>query len=409
MTKSVVAISKGTDAEKMVEEAIAKLGGITSIIREGSVVVVKPNTIIGFPPEAAVNTSPEVVSAAIKAIRKAKPKEIILAEGDRSVKGFRAFERSGQKKAALDAGVDRLINICDDKDLINVAIRDAGSDIKSIPLPRFLMEADHLVSLPIFKTHVSMTFTCAMKNIKGVVQGDMQHKMHRTDLAASMLDLWSVAKADFSIVDLIRPSEGYGPLCGMPTDFGCIVAGQDALAVDATCCRMVGLDLKKIPYFEQAQERGFGKWKEKDIEVRGKSIKEVFKQLWIPYLDGFDMFPEYNVISDGACALCEGLVSYSLARIKPLGQYEKNAGMTIIMGKNVKPPKGVKPKDLIVMGDCAKKHADKGIFVWGCPPLEMYPASQIMTRKSDKEGVVGNYMEEMASLKEYLKNTRGKS
>jgi len=32
--------------------------------------------------------------------------------------------------------------------------------------------------------------------------------MHQTDLAASVLDLWSVIRADINIVDLIRPAEG---------------------------------------------------------------------------------------------------------------------------------------------------------------------------------------------------------
>jgi len=42
--------------------------------------------------------------------------------------------------------------------------------------------------------------------------------MHQTNLAAAMMDLWSVIKVDLNIVDMIRPLEGFGPLAGLPTD-----------------------------------------------------------------------------------------------------------------------------------------------------------------------------------------------
>ncbi|MBT6610583.1 MAG: DUF362 domain-containing protein, partial [Deltaproteobacteria bacterium] len=80
MSKSIVSIIKGSDADRMVEQAIDHLGGIESLIKPGSTVVLKPNA--GHPggPESAINTSPAVVTAAIKAIQKAKPGKIILAE-----------------------------------------------------------------------------------------------------------------------------------------------------------------------------------------------------------------------------------------------------------------------------------------------------------------------------------------
>ena len=40
---SIVSIVKGQDAEAMVEQAVDHLGGVKSLIRPGSTVVVKPN------------------------------------------------------------------------------------------------------------------------------------------------------------------------------------------------------------------------------------------------------------------------------------------------------------------------------------------------------------------------------
>jgi uncharacterized protein (DUF362 family) len=407
MAKSVVSIVKGVDADKMVEEALSLLGGVTSLIEPRSVVIVKPNSIGNRPWEDATSTSPAVLGAVIRAIRKAKPKEIIMAERARG-EAPGCFEISGQMKAAQDAGVDKIINIGQEKDLIRVPIRDRRSTLQLVMLPRFLIEADHIVNVPIFKTHISMVYTCALKNMKGIVQGPVQHEMHtKTELADSMLDLFSICKSDLQIVDMIRPMEGYGPQAGLPTDFGCVVAGKDPVAVDATCCRMAGFDLTNIPTFKMARERGLGRYAAKDIEVRGRKIKDVFKQLWLPHLVELDEWPEYKVYRhEGSCLFCEGLIAYSLERMKSLpGEYDKNAGASIVCGRAKSLPKGVKPKDLFLFGNCIpEKFRDQGIFIDGCPPGENQPAAAIMDRKYEGFGP-GSRSDaaERVFLYEYLK------
>ena len=387
MSKSIVSIVKGTDAEKMVTEALAHLGGVKSLIKPNSTVVIKPNAGHPAPPESSVNTSPAVVAAVIKELRKANPKEIILAESSAiGCDTFECLESSGIKKAAEDAGVDRIIDIKSDEDLIEVPIEDARSDIKKASLPRFLIEADHVVNLPIFKSHVSMVFTCSLKNIKGVVQDMVHYLMHQTDLAAAMMDLWAIIKPDLTIADLIRPMEGFGPHSGMPTDFGCIVAGKDPVALDATVCRMVGLDIGKVDYFEAALERGLGNVDESKIEIRGNTIAEVHKPLHLPYLDGFDAWPEYNFHTEHACSTCQGLLAFTMVKLEKLGEYDKNKGLNIVIGRKKQLPEGVQPgKNLILMGDCLKglnkKIGGDCLSVPGCPPVEAFPYWTIVDRE----------------------------
>jgi hypothetical protein len=295
------------------------------------------------------------------------------------------FDRNGQRKAAEDAGVDRIVNTITlkKKDLIKMPIRDHRGGVDYIMLPRFLVESDHFVDLPIFKTHVSMMFTSALKNLFGVLSREDRQRFHWSTVAKGLMDIWSICRADLSIVDMVRPLEGFGPLAGLPTDFGCIVAGKDPVAVDATCCRMTGLDITKVPYFDAILERHLGNYAEKDIEVRGKTVKEVYKKLWTPYLDDLqEKYPEYEICKhEGSCFLCEGLIAWSLERLKPMGEYEKNAGMSIVTGKAKKLPKK-DPKDIILMGNCIpEKLRDKGIFVGGCPPWEFLPAWPIIERR----------------------------
>jgi uncharacterized protein (DUF362 family) len=416
--KSVVSIVKGTDASSMVEEALSLLGGVTSLIKPGSTVVVKPNAGHPHPPETSVNTSPAVVAAVIKELRKAQPKEIILAEaasiGEDTLE---CLELSGIGKAAEDAGVDRIVDLKREKeDLFNIPIRDARSKMTKIQLPRFMLEAEHLVNLPIFKTHVSMVFSCALKNMKGVVQDKQHHLMHMTDLAAAMMDLWSVVRADLTIADILRPGEGFGPHTTIPTDFGCIVAGKDPVAIDATMCRMVGVDIERVAYFEPARERGLGNFLEKDIEIRGRTINEVFQKLWIPYLGGFGQWPEYNILAEGACSSCQGLLAYTMEKLKAMDEYDKHEGISIVIGPKKKLPEKVKPgKDLILVGDCTKKYRDQGLWVPGCPPHEPEPFWAIIDERTydgpeDMDFDLRARMAEEAKIfKDYMKNLKDNS
>ena len=386
MPKSIVSIVKGTDAEKLVDEALSLLGGVESLIKPNSTVVIKPNAGHNFPAETSVNTSPAVISAVIKVLRKAKPKEIILAEASAiGCDTMECLEVSGIKKAAEDAGVDRIIDIKREKDLITVPIPDARSAITKVLLPRFILEAEHIVNLPIFKTHASVVFTCALKNMKGLVQDKVHYQMHQTDLAEALVDLCSVIKADLNIADLIYPGEGYGPHSTIPVDFGCIVAGKDAAAVDATVCRMVGLDINKVDFYKPVRERGIGNVEEDQIEIRGKSIKEVFKRLWIPYLEGLEKWPEYNFYLEGACSSCLALVAFTIEKLKALGEYDKNAGANIIVGRKKELPEGATPENTILVGDCLKKYRGKGAFAGGCPPAEPFPLWAIIDRKDHTE------------------------
>ncbi len=386
MEKSIVSIAKGEDVERMVHNVLAPLGGVDALIKPKSTVVLKPNAGHEAPAETSVNTNPALVAAVIKEIRKAGPKEIILAEASAiGCDTMECLEVSGILKAAEEAGVDRVIDIKEDKDLLSIPIRDARSDLTKVRLPRFLLEAEHIVNLPIFKSHCSMVFTCALKNIKGVVQDKVHYQMHQTDLAAAMMDLWSVIKADLNIADLIRPAEGFGPHSTVPTDFGCLVAGKDPVALDATVCRMVGLDIEKVAYFKPARERGLGVYEEDLIEVRGEKIEDVLKPLWLPYMEGFEKYPEYDIETEGACSSCLALVGLTMEKLKSLGEYDKNSDVNILVGRKKSLPEGLDPYKVILFGDCLKKYRKEGVFVGGCPPAEPHPLWAIVDRKDYTE------------------------
>ena len=81
-----------------------------------------------------------------------------------------------------------------------------------------------------------------------------------------------------------------------------------------------------------------------------------------------------------------GLVAITMEKLKALGQYEKNKGIDIVVGRKEERPKGVKPgNNLILVGDCLKKFRRQGHWSAGCPPAEPFPLWTITDRKDQTE------------------------
>lgn len=368
--KSVVAIAKEASVQESVTKVFDLLGGVTNMIKKGETVILKPNAGHAAPPESAVCTSPETLRAVIREVKKAQPYRIIIAESAAiGCDTMECYEASGQAAVAREEGVE-LYDIKAEKDLVNVAVRGYKSNIKKCKIPRLLLEADHIINLPIMKAHASMVFSCALKNIKGTVQDQVHSQMHQQNLAMAMMDVWYAVRPDINIVDAINVASGYSPHTPTPLEVGVIMGSYDPVALDLIACDVVGIDTNQVDYFKVAEEAGFGTINRDNIEVVGKQVKDVYKKMWIPYLGNMaDRWPEYDIRCEGACSSCQALLALNMETLKALGVYEEKSDMSILVGPRNQLPD--KPKDKIILhGNCTKRYADKGLFIPGCPPGE---------------------------------------
>lgn len=408
MAKSVVSIAKNENVDQLVHEALEALGGVTKLFKPNATIVIKPNSISGYDPKRGITTDPEFVGAVIRELQKADPKEIIMGESSAMGRdSYDAMRMSGLVDVAQANGVTHIIDFKAETDLIDVPIPDPQSAVKHLKFPRVLLEADYVINLPHMKSHVTAVFSGALKNIKGTITDQAHLAMHQTNLAKAIADAWKVMPMYLTIADAIRPLEGFGPLGGIPHDgVNCVVAGKDPVAVDATLCRMFNIPIDQAPLIQPAIDCGIGVADEESIEIVGRSIEECRTDLWIPYLEEIN-YPEYDIRKEGSCSSCQGLLQYGMERLKSLGLYEKNAGVTIILGARNEVPEGKDPKDVIIMGDCAKRHKDKGVFCPGCPPLEMEPCWSIADREYNSgmpECWKRDYEAEVDVFHDYLKD-----
>jgi uncharacterized protein (DUF362 family) len=79
--------------------------------------------------------------------------------------------------------------------------------------------------------------------------------------------------------------EGNGPIQGTPKQVGVMVMGSDLPAVDATCCRIMGINPAKVEYLTMASNN-LGNTEEAHIEQRGEQLRTV--------RTNFDLIPKYN-------------------------------------------------------------------------------------------------------------------
>jgi uncharacterized protein (DUF362 family) len=137
-----------------------------------------------------------------------------------------------------------------------VPLKTHASRLKELYLPKTALGVDFLVSMPKLKTHHWAGVTLSLKNMFGIVPGSCygwpKNVLHWAGIDRAILDINAVARPDFAIVDGIIGMEGNGPIQGTPKACGVLVLGDDPVAVDATCCRVMGLIPQQVKYLARA-------------------------------------------------------------------------------------------------------------------------------------------------------------
>jgi uncharacterized protein (DUF362 family) len=78
--------------------------------------------------------------------------------------------------------------------------------------------------------------------------------LHWKGIDRSILDICATVPIHFVIADAIMAMEGNGPLNGNPRPLNRIVLGDDPVAADATCARLMGLDPEKVLHIRAAAQ-----------------------------------------------------------------------------------------------------------------------------------------------------------
>lgn len=219
----------------------------------GKTVVLKPN-LVDYLPGDAINTHPTLVLAAVEAFRRLGAKSVVIAEGPGHQRDTQLVLCQSGYEESLRYEKIRFVDLNRDE-LIRTPLRASYTGMKDLWLPRTVLDADFLVSMPKIKTHHWSGVTLAMKNMFGIVPGARygwpKNILHWKGIQESILDLCATVPIHFVIADGIIAMEGNGPLNGTSRPLGKIVLADDPVAADSTCARLMGFAPLRIMHISE--------------------------------------------------------------------------------------------------------------------------------------------------------------
>lgn len=142
-------------------------------------------------------------------------------------------------------------------------------------VPNVIQRCDRLISVTPFKTNSGTGVSLAMKNYVGIAPGAKygfpKKALHRLGpIEEIVVDLFSFHPADYAILGGCWGAEAEGS----PVHHNLIVAGANAVAVDAVGATLMGFRPADLAFLRLAWRRGFGIHDVDAIWTRGNTIEE---------------------------------------------------------------------------------------------------------------------------------------
>jgi uncharacterized protein (DUF362 family) len=262
--------SYSIDFAELIGRGLRELG----VDVRGKRVFLKPN-MVEYEPGTAINTNPLVVVGAAVAFQRAGAARVTIGEGPGHRRDTEYLvTRTGLYDLIREERL-RFVDLNED-DVSDVPLRSRFTRLDRLALPVSLLESDFIVSMPKLKTHHWAGITCGMKNffgaLPGAVYGWPKNILHQRGIDESILDLNATIRPHMSIVDGVTAMEGDGPIMGKARHAGLIAMSTDVVAGDATCCRVIGLEPRKLKYLREAGEY-LGNIDPARIDQRGEKLE----------------------------------------------------------------------------------------------------------------------------------------
>ncbi len=302
----------------------------------GAKIAVKPNLLTAASPDSGVTTHPEFFRAVIHFIKENKGTPVLVESP-----AFFSLDKV-LKKCGYDEILRKEKILIGDTSRISIIKNENGRKYKSFHVAEDIVNSDFIFSLPKLKTHSLTYFTGAVKNLFGTIHGLEKSKWHvktetEQEFISFLLDLYGAfvhTKKDriISIMDGILGLEGEGPgKSGKPSQANAVIAGMDAVSVDAVAIKVAGLDIGKSGICIEADKRDLGVARIEKIQINGALLSDFSNSFIAPKQKSFlgklpistifvkNLVVKKPVPDSKKCTLC-----YQCRTICPAGVIEKS-------------------------------------------------------------------------------------
>ena len=282
------------ELEVSMEKLLQELGGMDSLIRPGDRVLLKPNMLSARPVAKRITTDPMVVRIIARMVLDCGAKPFI---GDSP--GIEPFPQVAKASGIAEIGEELGIPVIELDDPVPLN-RNDDTRFRNIEISSKVIEADKVINIPKLKTHAQMLLTLGVKNLFGTVVAQRKAEWHYKvgldrDIFASLhLDIYHAIRPVITILDGIWGMEGHGPGSGTPRNFGILAASADAVALDCSICRILGVPLEDFPLYREAKRRSIGQTDLEEVIYRGDMDPlSVIEGVDIPRLDSLHVLPGF--------------------------------------------------------------------------------------------------------------------
>ncbi len=237
-------------------------------------IMIKPNLCYYWDASTGQTTSPILIGALIEFLRdnlRNDPK-ILIGEADASaMKTKHAFRMLGYEDLANRKEVE-LINLS--KKPIVECTTTIGSEEVKLNFSAQLIDTELLINVPKLKYHRTPKVTCAMKNIFGAIAKSHKFSYHK-NLSKIIVAANKIIHSDIILMD------GLIALGNYPKIFNKILLGQDSVAIDKICSRIMGFNPRGVEYLRMADREGMNN-PESKLEVVGEASLEELRDNFPP-------------------------------------------------------------------------------------------------------------------------------
>ena len=242
----------------------------------GKTILLKPN-LVGLDPIGMINTHPAVIAATRESFLRLGAAEVWIGDGPALERDTQAVVESIRLRDFVGP-LSRVFVDLNVEDVERVVLKTHASRLKELYLPKIVRGVDFVVSMAKLKTHHWAGVTLSLKNMFGIVPGSCygwpKNVLHWAGIDRAILDINAAVRPDFAIVDGILGMEGNGPIQGLAKPCGVLVLGDDPVAVDSTCARIMGLRPEKLDYIARASTL-LGHIEADKIRQLGETIESV--------------------------------------------------------------------------------------------------------------------------------------
>jgi uncharacterized protein (DUF362 family) len=261
---------KNNEPDVLFDKAMSLMGGMSRFVKKGQTVVVKPNIGFAKAPEMGATTNPLLVKSVVEHCILAGAKKVYIFDNVAASSygvAHTCYKKSGIEAAAKDRGA--FVAPGDHEKYYQKVDVPGAKNLVSTAVHELILEADVFINVPVLKNHRYTQFTCAMKNLMGVVWDRMEY--HYTDLEQSIAEFCLFKKPDLNIVDAYRVMLRHGPQGNGPEDLvlmKTLLVAPDILAIDTAAAKIFGLEPESIRYLQIGHDLGLGTTKLDDLNIK---------------------------------------------------------------------------------------------------------------------------------------------